>query len=489
MTPHDGSLGRSNFVDRHVLWTHDDREAGRRAIALMEENHIEVLRLSFADQHGLLRGKALMADEAESIMESGCSMTSSLLAKDTAHRTVYPIWQAGGGFGMDAMTGAGDFIMVPDPRTFRILPWLPSTAWMQCDIYFADGTPVPFCTRRLCRSMLAGLRDQGYDIKAGLEVEFHLFRLVDAKLDPEHATQPAAPPEVALLSHGFQYLTEARADEMEPAVEKIRQGVRALDLPLRSVEVEFGPSQCEFTFHPQGGLEAADAMVLFRSAVKQIARREGLHATFMCRPAIPNIFSSGWHMHQSLVSRDTGANAFVPQADEDAVLSRIGLNWVAGLIGHARAASVFTTPTINGYKRYRPFTLAPDRAVWGLDNKGTMVRALGGPGDPGTRIENRIGEPAANPYLYMAAQIACGLDGIAHDRDPGPPADAPYETEAEPLPASLLEAVDALDESAMFRDHFGDRFIDYITHIKRAEISRFLSEVTDWEQREYFENF
>ena len=126
-------------------------------------------------------------------------------------------------------------------------------------------------------------------------------------------------------------------------------------------------------------------------------------------------------------------------------MSPLGRAWLAGLLAHARASTVFTTPTINGYKRYRTYSLAPDRAIWGRDNRGVMIRVLGGAGDAATRLENRIGEPAANPYLYMASQILSGLDGVDRKLDPGPSADTPYETKAALLPKSLREAVFALD--------------------------------------------
>jgi glutamine synthetase len=285
---------------------------------------------------------------------------------------------------------------------------------------------------------------------------------------------------------GFQLLTEARYDQIDPIVELLRRDVVQLGMPLRSVELEFGPSQCEFTFAPQVGLAPADTMMLFRSAVKQIARRNGLHATFMCRPRLPNAFSSGWHLHQSLLSRTSGANAFA--ADDD-LLSPLGRSFLAGLIANARAAAAFTTPTLNGYKRYRPFQLAPDRAIWARDNRGVMVRVIGAPGDPATHLENRVGEPAANPYLYMASQIVAGLDGVARKLEPGPSADAPYETAAEPLPASLAEALAALRTSACFRAGFGPAFVDYFIRIKEAEIARFQADVTEWEHKEYFDLF
>ncbi|HEY7844919.1 MAG TPA: glutamine synthetase family protein [Bradyrhizobium sp.] len=477
-----------SFVERHGLWSDEQKEAAKRLAAVVAEQKLETIRLSFADQHGMLRGKTLIAADAVASLENGCGITTSLLAKDTSHKTVFPVFTAGGGFGMTEMEGAADALMVPDPTTFRLLPWSSGTGWVLCDIYFGNGKPVPFSTRQLHRSVLNKLGERGYDFVAGLEVEFHLFKLDDAHMAPEDAGQPGRPPSVSLLSHGYQYLSEQRFDQIEPALDIIRRDIIALGLPLRSVEVEFGPSQCEFTFAPKKGIEAADNMVLFRSAVKQIARRHGYHATFMCRPKLPNVFASGWHLHQSLISRADGKNAFMA-TDGNEVLSPLARNYLAGLLAHARASTVFTTPTINGYKRYRSYSLAPDRAIWGRDNRGVMIRVLGATNDPATRLENRIGEPAANPYLYMASQILSGLDGVDNKLNPGLSADTPYETSADPLPKSLREAVFALKDDPFFRKALGETFIDYYVHIKNAEIERFQAEVSDWEQREYFEMF
>jgi glutamine synthetase len=481
-----------SFAERHGLWSAEQKEAAKRLAAIVEEKKLETIRLSFADQHGILRGKTLIASEALASLENGCGITTSLLAKDTSHKTVFPVFTAGGGFGMTEMEGAADALMMPDPATFRALPWSPGTGWVLCDIYFGNGKPVPFSTRQLYRSVLNRLSERGYDFVAGLEVEFHLFKLDDERMTPEDAGQPGRPPSVSLLSHGYQYLAEQRFDQIEPALDIIRRDIIALGLPLRSVEVEFGPSQCEFTFQPKTGLAPADNMVLFRSAVKQIARRHGYHATFMCRPKLPNVFASGWHLHQSLVERGSGENAFMAKEmvkEGREPLSAFGKGYLAGLLAHARAAAVFSTPTINGYKRYRSYSLAPDRAIWGRDNRGVMIRVLGGANDPATRLENRIGEPAANPYLYMASQILAGLDGIDRKLDPGPSADTPYETKAELLPKSLREAVSALHDDAFFRQALGEQFVDYYVHIKNAEIERFQAEVSDWEHREYFEMF
>ena len=477
----------ASFVIRHGLWSAEQHEQYRRVVSAIAEFDLQTIRFAFPDQHGVLRGKTLAAREAARAFENGCSITSTLFAKDTSHRSVFPVFTAGGGFGMSEMQGGSDVLMVPDPATFRTIPWAPGTGWVLCDVYFQDGKPVPFATRSLYRSVLEGLATRGYGFKAGLEVEFHVFRMDDAPLDPKDAGQPGRPPTVSLLSQGFQYLTEQRYDEAAPVLEALRRDLEALRLPVRSMEVEMGPSQFEFTFDAAEGLVPADSMVLFRSAVKQICRRQRLHATFMCRPRVPNTVASGWHLHQSLVSRD-GGNAFVPEHDGEA-LSATGRSYLAGLLAHARASAAFTTPTINGYKRYRSHSLAPDRAIWARDNRGAMIRVLGGAHDPATRLENRVGEPAANPYLYMASQILAGLDGIDRHLDPGPSDDAPYESKAVPLPKSLREAVAALDEDRFFRTAMGDQFVDYYVFIKNAEIARFEMEVTEWEQAEYFDIF
>ncbi len=483
----------ASFVERHNLWNEAQSKAAAQVDRIIKKEKLEVVRFSFADQHGVLRGKTLLASEAANAMRNGVTMTTTLLAKDTAHRTVYPVFTPGGGFALDEMQGGSDFVMVADPTTFRILPWANKTGWLLCDIYFGNGRPVPYSTRARCRDALATLAKAGFDFAAGLEVEFHLFKLENPRLAPADATWPPEAPEVSLLTQGHQYLTELRFDMLDPAIEILRRGIEQLGLPLRSVEVELGPSQCEFTFRPEPGIASADTMVLFRAAVKQIARRNGYLASFMCRPALPNVMSSGWHLHQSLIETKSRRNAFA--FDHRDVLSTVGKYYLGGLLAHARAAAAFTTPTINGYKRYRPYSLAPDRAIWARDNRGVMVRVLGQPGDPSTHLENRVGEPAANPYLYVASQIYSGLDGIARRLDPGPSADTPYEAVAALLPKNLTEALTALRGDEVFRAGFGAAFVDYYTHIKAAELERFQkeareqTETTPWEQKEYLDLF
>jgi len=179
----------------------------------------------------------------------------------------------------------------------------------------------------------------------------------------------------------------------------------------------------------------------------------------------------------------------------------LGRMFVAGLLKHAAPATAFTTPTVNGYRRFRPNSLAPDRATWCFDHRGVMIRALGGVDDPATRLENRVGEPAANPYLFIMSQIVSGLDGFTNTFDPGPQNDEPYASDRPLLPTSLVEALDALERAPVFRKELGDIFLDYFLRLKRNEAGRFErwleetgvknagDETTEWEQREYFDFF
>jgi glutamine synthetase len=477
-----------SFIDRHGLYTPDQVMLAQAVLERIKAAGLESVRIGFPDLHGIVRGKVLMASEVEAAFESGVSMTSSLFLKDSSHRTVMPVFGRNAGTGIAGFQGAADFLMVPDPATFQILPWAERTGWLLCDAYFPDGSPVPYATRSILRHALDRLAGRGMAFVAGLEVEFHLFKLDDPMLSLGDSGQPGTPPAVSLTHHGYNYLTEQRYDRLGPLLEILRQNIQALGLNLRSMEIEYGPSQVEFVFHPGVGMAPADGMILFRNAVKQVARRHGYHASFMCRPQIPNVCSSGWHLHQSLRSSADGVNLFSAAAG-DAPLSALGMQYLAGLLRDAPACAAFSTPTINGYKRYRPHSLAPDRAIWGIDNRGVMLRVLGGPASQAARIENRIGEPAANPYLYLASQIAGGLAGIDDTLDPGPSADTPYEAAAPLLPRGLEQALAALDGSARMRAAFGDVFVDYLLHIKRAELARHHAEVSAWEQREYFDLF
>lgn len=447
--------------------------------------------MGFVDLHGLVRTKTVAADLLPAVLVDGLPIVSTLLSKDTSGRTVYSAFAPDGGVGVPAMGGAGDMVMVPDPTTFRVLPWTERTGWLLCDLRFTDGSAVPFDPRGALRAALVRARERGLDLVAGIELEFHVFSADEAPLGPLDVNRPGAPGRpsgITPLDRGYQLLDEERADAFAFFLEPLARALRQLGIPLRTVEVEFGPSQLEVTTGPQRGLAAADTMVLLRTAVRQVARRAGLLATFMCRPQAPETCSSGWHLHQSLVRAADGGNAFVP-GDGGAALSPTLRGYLAGLLRHARAGCAFAVPTVNGYKRFQPGSMAPDRVLWAHDNRAAMLRVVGTAERGDLHVENRVGEPAANPYLAMAAQLVAGLDGIERGLDPGRSADQPYATEAPRLPTGLAEAVRALDDDAQLRRLLGPAMVDHYAGVKRAEVARFEAAVTDWEQREYLHLF
>lgn len=487
------------FIEQHGLWTEGQKAAASEALKRIEAQGIQIVRLSWPDQYGLLRGKSLSVSALKSAFESGSEITMAPFLLDTANSIFVNPFDAGGGLGNSEMSGVRNIVMVPDPTTFRVLPWADRTGWLLADLYTRAGRPFPLSPRAFLKGALSRLEDKGYRFNAGLEVEFYLTRIIDPCLDPATIGgpgTPAAPPKVLPIAKGYSYLLENHLDEVEPIVAEIRSHLLELGLPLRTIEDEWAPSQLEITFDVLPGLELADTMVLFRNAVKQIARRRGYLASFMCRPAISGFFPSGWHLHQSLADAKSGVNLFVPPAGKP--LSDLGRAWVGGLLEHAAAASSFTTPTINGYRRRRPNSLAPDRISWALDNRAAMVRVISGEDDSASRVENRVGEPAANPYLYLASQIHAGLDGIARNLDPGALQETPYLADVPTLPANLALALDALQTSALYREAFGREFFDYWLTLRRSEWARFTTAegedvdmqsetVTEWEHREYFE--
>ena len=371
---------------------------------------IETVRFSFADQHGLLRSKSIAAAEVPVGAEERRRLPELAARQGHLQQDRVPGVHAGRRL---RHAGAGRRGRCADGRGRVHL----ARAALGAAHRLAAVRPQVSPTASRCRSTRAaccGRRSRGWTRRAtatgaGLEIEFHIFRILDARLRPEDAGQPGSPPEVGLLSTGYQLLSETRYDQLEPALEILRANLAGLGLPLRSFECEFGPSQAEVTLGVQDGLAAADAMILFRSATKQILRRHGYHATFMCRPKLPNVMSSGWHLHQSLAQRTGRMLLFRKRI----FLSETGKQFLAGLLEHARASAAFATPTINGYKRYRPYSLAPERVTWGRDNRGVMVRVLGGPGDPATRIENRIGEPGGE-----SLSLLCIADPLRTGRHP-----------------------------------------------------------------------
>jgi glutamine synthetase len=462
-----------------------------QVLADAADRRLHSVRVCCVDQHGLVRTKTIDARRLAAVFESGIGLPGSLLAKDTGNNYAIPLWSPSGLPSLDALLGAQDMVMVPDPATWLVPPWLDGTGWLLCDLRTTAGEPIGISTRALCHGAAERLANLGYSLTAGLELELHLF---------DGAT--GAP-----IHPGWELLGGRHAEAVHHRLEPLRAGLTALGLSPQSVEVELGPGQVELSFAPAEATRAADQAVVIRHAITALASQGGMRASFVCRPSA-DAFPSGWHLHQSLTdgggvnvfatdaetagrrSPGDGVETAYPAASTEPLLSLVGQRWVAGLLKHAAASCLLTTPTVNGYKRYRPNSVAPDRIAWSRQHRGAMLRVIGGGADPATHVENRVGDPAANPYLYVASQLTAGVDGLTRELVPAPPTTSPYAPEAGPLlPRSLGEAIDAFAASPLYRRCWGEEAVAYLVAVKGSEWRRFQSAVTDWEIREYGELF
>jgi glutamine synthetase len=492
----------TSFAARCGIHDAARQAACERVLQEVQAQDLELVRIAWCDVHGVLRGKTLLASALADALANGVGMVSTLMLKDTSDRTAFKVFEPGMDDELPGFGFAGNVMLLPDPASLHLLPWARATGWLQAQPWHPDGTPVEIDTRRLLQGALKQLAAAGFGLRCGLEVEFHIYKIDDARLDPQQAAWPGEPPAVLMIHPGYHLLAEGLADLADEPLRIVQRTAQGLGLPLRSLEIELGPSQVEAVFDATDALAAADAMVLFRSGVRQALRRAGYLASFVCLPPFPNVMASGWHLHQSLVdlaagregnnafSRATPAPGSTP-VDATHTLSDRGAHYLAGLLEHAAGMAVFCTPTVNGYGRFKPNALAPQSALWGRDNRGAMLRVVGGAGDAATRIENRLGEPSANPYLYMASQIVAGLDGLQRQLAPPPATDAPYAGQARLLPTTLGAALEAFESDAVMSAAWGPAFARSFVQIKRSELARHdaAEDKGEWQRREYFSRF
>jgi glutamine synthetase len=433
----------------------------------LEERGIESVRLVVLDLHGVPRAKLLTAAHFREVARRGHAWALPLVAVD--------IWQGMAPdereFGVE--TGFGNGVAMPDLATLRRLPWTRATASVMADIFTRDGEPAP-TARGALRRVLASADTMGYRPVLGSELEFYLFR-------PD-ASREGFGPDFGLQSW---FSTHALALSQE-FLEDLHACVTGLGLPVYEVFNEHGAGQFEINLAPGSGLGCVDDVVLLKVAIKEVAMRHGLRATFLAKPVNgEDTPPSGYHLHQTL--RDAGgANAFRDPSGEDG-FSAVARGYIGGHLAHAAGMTGVAAPTVTAYKRYVPGTWAPVRAGWAVDNRTALVRAI--PGAEGTRIENRQGSADANPYLLAAVMVAAGLDGVRRRLDPGPPGDLNVlEDERFPkLPSTLIEGVEAFAADEPLREALGPVLSRTLIRLLRHDWRRFTRHVTDWEIREYRE--
>jgi len=424
---------------------------------------VDVVRVSYPDLIGVDRGRDVLLDELPAAVGHGLAFCRAVY-HTSPMGDVVPV-QGG------LEEGLPDIHVRPDLATLAPLPWEPGAAWCLGDATTPDGAPAAESPRNVVRRVADQISGLGYTLICGPELEFYL-----CQRDPEGRWRRYAD------ELGNVYVVGRKGDPRGLLLHMLRQ-LRDAGLQVTAANHEFSPGQFEINLGHSEIAGAADRSFRLKSAVQEIARQRELLATFMAKP-FNDEGGSGFHVHVSL-SDEGGGNVFGDPQGADG-LSAAGRHAIGGVLRHARALSALLNPTINSYKRFGPDTLAPWLIDWGLDNRSAMVRIPPERG-PGARMEVRLGDATANPYLAMAAIGAAVYLGIQDKVEPPPKLEGyGYDAgKAEMLPLRLADALDALAADSELAGVLGGYFVDSFLSYKRNEIERFERFVTDWEFREY----
>ncbi|MCW8380749.1 glutamine synthetase family protein [Streptomyces justiciae] len=426
---------------------------------------IDVVRVTYPDLIGTERARDVLLDHLPAACDHGLAFCRAVY-HTSPQGDVVPV--AGG---LDA--GLPDIAVRPDLGTLVALPWEPGVAACLGEVIDpATGSPAPESPRDLLRAVLARCQEQGLRPVVGPELEYFLCE-PDAEGGGWRRYARDA---------GVVYTAGLRADPDNHLLRTLRL-LRELNVGALSGNHEFDGGQFEINLTHSEALSAADRAFRFKAAVKELARKEGRLATFMAKP-FNDAGGSGFHLHLSCEGED-GRNAFDDPAGTYG-LSATARHAIAGILAHAPALAALANPTVNSYRRFGPDTLAPWLIDWGLDNRSAMVRIPPERGS-GARLELRLGDASANPYLLIAATLAAALLGIRAGAEPPAPLEGyGYDTaKAALLPMNLSAALDALEADSDLTELLGKDFTASYLSYKRNEVERFGRHVTDWEFTEY----
>ncbi|MFI9382235.1 glutamine synthetase family protein [Kutzneria sp. NPDC052558] len=428
-----------------------------RVVAELTAKGVDVVRVVFPDLMGTERSKELLVEQLPAAVGRGVAFCRAVYHTSPLGDTV-PVPG-----GLDA--GLPDIDLVPDLDTLAVVPWEPGVATCIGDQRGGGESP-----RAVLRRVVDGLAEAGQVPVVGPELEYYLCVPDGAGFTP-YSPEP-----------GNVYVSGTRGDPGLHLIRTIRQ-LRDFGLGVLGGNHEYFPGQFEINLGHSEAVDAADRAFRFKAAVKDLARRDGQLATFMAKP-FNDHGASGFHVHVSLVDA-AGANLGADESSPHGI-SPLLRHALAGVLRHAPALTALTNPTVNSYKRFGPDTLAPWLIDWGLDNRSAMVRVPPDRG-AGARIEVRLPDASANPYLVNAGVLAAMRLGIEDGLEPPEPLEGyGYDAaRAAVLPMSLTAALDALDADAELQSLLGKEFVTSYSVLKRAEIARFEQWVTDWEFREY----
>lgn len=445
-------------------------ESIARAQRIIADENVRFLNMQFTDIVGHVKTITIPASVFDDAVAHG-------------------VWFDGSSIEGFVRIAESDMYLVPDLSTFAVIPWERgenATARVICDVFLPSGEPFAGDPRHVLRRVLAQAEAMGYRYLTGPEPEFFLFKR-------------AADGSPLLEPHDDAGYFDVSTDLGVDVRRQMVNALGGLGIEVEAAHHEVAIGQHEIDFRYGDAIATADNVVSLRVAVKAIAQRNGLYATFMPKP-IAGINGSGMHVHQSLANVSDGKNAFVDTGSTYG-LSELALQFIAGQLHHARALAAVVAPTVNSYRRLVPGYEAPVYVSWARNNRSALIRVpRTSPGRPqSTRVELRCPDPSANPYLAFAVMLAAGLDGIRKGMTPPEPAeernlyeldaDALAESALRTLPGSLAEAVDELEGDAVIAEALGGHVYGRFVDAKRREADESRLHVSSWEIDRYFGTF
>ena len=435
--------------------------------ASLQARGIDVLRVLYSDVLGVTRSKDMLVSQIERALGHGPTFCQGVWVTTT---------QGGVLDGQGSISdGLPDLVTQIVPSMIRDIPWEPGVAYVVADVFEPDGSRHQIAPRSVLQNVIDGYGELGLTPVTGPELEYYVMEERDGVWE-------------RTFDHkGLVYTTGAMVDPHGYFLHTLRMCDK-LDIGAFAGNHEFSPSQYEINLWHADAMLSADRTFIFKAAIKDITHRQGFLASFMGKP-FNDEGGSGFHLHFSV---ERGGDNVM--ADASGELSETALSMIAGILEHAPALAALTNPTVNAFKRLGPDTLAPYRINWGMDNRSTMVRIPPERGR-GTRLELRIGDGAANPYVISAAVLAAALDGIRRNLTPPAALEGwTYEDEAaDVLPMTLEDALAALQHDDALKDLLGEQFVTTFITMKSDEIERYTEavedpttrDVTPWEVTEY----
>lgn len=448
-----------SLVQQAGLNTTERQAQVEQVLTRVAAEKVRYVQIAHPDLLGVLRGRTFSVDRLPDIFQEGVSFGARLLFCDVKGNVNTHT-------SLDDRYVYGNIFLLPDPGTFTVTPWLPDMSILLADPYLPTGEPAISTRLALQRATKRALA-AGIHLQIGLEVE--------CTITPHGNAPPLSPPYHLFSLPGQHHI----AATVLPVWETLAQ----MGLGLDSYADEFGPNQIELNLTPATPLHAADTLVLLKLAARAILGHLGYDITFLAQVANnAKATTNGLHIHQSAYDAK-GRNLF-EDPDHTMGIAPSMRHYIGGQLGHARWCAVLSTPTITGYRRYRPGTWGPTQPTWSFDNRTSMVRVMTERGY-NTRLENRLPDSAANPYLAIAALTEAGLLGLSQTLDPGPPITGNATTDSVTLPRNIWEAVACLEKSSPLMGLLGHDLIHSYRDMLQLMLNSFEAHVTDWELAEY----